>query len=280
MTCFIVGHGRGLRELGRNEYLLFQPNHHTSSDFYITRIETRMNQKESEFVEGYPQAESMKYGTYPLHQEYMADYQRSLEASRMPDNDWRRPRFFHLVEMFSLTRGLPGATIEAGCFRGLSSHLICSTQRRVQPEYLGEDHVMVDSFEGLSKPVEKDGAFAASRYEKNAFTTTSLEHVQQTMAEFSETTILQGWIPEVFSQVPVQPYRFAHVDVDIYEPTKASLEFFFPLLVPGGILVVDDYGPWPKREWEGCHKAVQEFASEHQLPFAALDTGNAVFFKR
>ena len=42
-------------------------------------------------------------------------------------------------------------------------------------------------------------------------------------------------------------YRFVHIDVDIYEPTYACLEYFHPRMVEGGLIVIDDYGfpSWP-----------------------------------
>src|SRR5688572_31529904 len=42
-------------------------------------------------------------------------------------------------------------------------------------------------------------------------------------------------------------------DVDVYQPTRDSLEYFYPRLVTGGILVCDDYG------WPGARKAVDDF---------------------
>jgi hypothetical protein len=50
--------------------------------------------------------------------------------------------------------------------------------------------------------------------------------------------------------------------------------------VDGGIVVIDDFGPWHGGEWPGCAAAVREFSAESGLPFASLDTGNAIFIKR
>jgi hypothetical protein len=55
-------------------------------------------------------------------------------------------------------------------------------------------------------------------------------------------------------------YSFVHVDMDIYEPTRAALEFFYKRMNEGGVFVVDDYG-----HLKGVTKAVDEFAAENQL---------------
>ncbi len=44
------------------------------------------------------------------------------------------------------------------------------------------------------------------------------------------------------------------LDTDWYESTKVELERLWPRLVPGGILIVDDYG-----HWAGSKKAVDGF---------------------
>jgi hypothetical protein len=47
-----------------------------------------------------------------------------------------------------------------------------------------------------------------------------------------------------------------HIDVDMFEPTKAALEFFWDQVVPGGVIVCDDYN---SSIFEGANRAVDEF---------------------
>ena len=53
---------------------------------------------------------------------------------------------------------------------------------------------------------------------------------------------------------PNTKISFLHIDVDVYEPTKVILEACWDRIVPGGLLVLDDYGTV-----EGETKAVDEF---------------------
>ncbi len=220
------------------------------------------------------------HASHLLIPDYVEAYGNGLANAKMKDNPLRRARFFHLVQLLQLTRGIPGSTAEAGVFRGLSSYLICHYLRREQSLFDGETHFMIDSFEGLSTPVEKDGAFPAKRHEAKAFTGTSVEIAVKTLADFKGVNIFKGWIPEVLDELPEQKYRFVHVDVDVYEPTLASFRYFYPRLSAGGIMLCDDFGPWADNNWPGCIRAVNEFASEIGSTYAVLNSGNVFFIKR
>jgi len=224
--------------------------------------------------------EVMSFAAHLNFPEYLRIYEEGLNRSKMKDNPVRRARFFHAVQMLKLTRGIPGFTAEAGVFRGLASWLFCNYLRRENSTFNGETHFMLDSFEGLSEPVAKDGDYPAKRHGEGAFTHTSVDHVRNTLADFSDANIFKGWIPEVFESLPEQSYRFVHLDVDVYEPTLAGLRYFYPRLSRGGILVCDDFGPWDDNKWPGCIRAVNEFAAESGAVYASLDSGNAMFIKR
>ncbi|NRA57183.1 MAG: class I SAM-dependent methyltransferase [Phycisphaerales bacterium] len=171
---------------------------------------------------------------------------------------------------------MPGATAEAGVFRGLASRILCLERRREDPDFDGEGHFGVDSFEGLSPPATiDDDPSCAGR-----FADTSVEMARRTLEGFPAVELIKGWIPEALDQLPDQQYRFVHVDVDLHDPTRASLEYFFPRMVRGGVIVIDDYGPWPNGEFPGCKIAADESVMRHGIGLAALDTGNAVIFKR
>lgn len=225
-------------------------------------------------------SEVTEHASHQFLPEYIEAYGAGLKMAKMRDIPQRRARFFHLTQMLQLTRGIPGYTAEAGVFRGLSSYLTCHYLRREIPTFNGETHFMLDSFEGLSTPVEKDGEFPVKRHDQGAFTHTSVNEVRETLADFSDVNIFKGWIPDVFSELPEQKYRFVHVDVDVYEPTLASFRYFFPRMSPGGIMICDDFGPWADDNWPGCIRAVNEFANESGQVYAVMNTGNVMFIKR
>ncbi len=223
-----------------------------------------------------PDGELVQPQIVAQHPDFVAMYEEGLHRTGMTDNVWRRPRFFHLVQMFRLTRGLAGASCEAGVYRGLASYLMCRERRVEDGAFAGMGHFAIDSFEGLAEPTGKDGDVPFG----GRFSDTSEEVARRTLEEFPGVTILKGWIPDALGGLPEQSYRFVHVDVDLHDPTRACLAYFYPRMVQGGIMVVDDYGPWPTGEWPGCRIAVHEFCAAHGVAFAALDTGNVVIVKR
>lgn len=210
------------------------------------------------------------------HPAFISMYEDGLTRSQMAEHPWRRPRFFHMTQMLRLTAGIPGATAEAGVFRGLGSYLMCRVRREETPTFDGSGHFMIDSFEGLPPGRDDDGPTAIV----GRFNDTSVEHVRGALSEFPGATIVKGWIPGAFAELPEQTYRFVHVDVDLHDSTLDSLEYFYPRMSPGGIIVIDDYGPWPTGVWPGCAKAVRTFCDRTGVPHTALDTGNAVIVKR
>jgi len=82
----------------------------------------------------------------------------------------------------------------------------------------------------------------------------ALEDVRRALAPFPGIAYFPGWIPAAFPRDEAR-YRFVHVDVDLYQPTRDSLEYFWPRLVPGARMVCDDYN------WPGGKRAVDEFCA-------------------
>lgn len=211
-------------------------------------------------------------------------YDRGLQVTGTPEAKRRRERFYNLVQFSFLSSELDGLIAECGCWRGLSSFILCHHLKRGTPSFDGSGYHIFDSFKGLSKPTHLDalsesvvaeltkkfghleGAFAAS-----------LPDVQSALAEFPGIEYHEGWIPSVFDTIPEGQYRFVHIDLDLYEPTRASLEYFYPRLVNGGLIVCDDYG---SLLWPGAKQAVESFSIESNVPFIRVSTGQALIWKR
>ncbi|HEY7841903.1 MAG TPA: TylF/MycF/NovP-related O-methyltransferase [Gammaproteobacteria bacterium] len=150
---------------------------------------------------------------------------------------------------------LPGDTAECGVYEGASSHLICAA-------YEGRAdhrHHVFDSFEGLSEPgPEDDPASSLAPRWRPGDLRAPLETVRANLSRFGFVDYYRGWIPERFHEVADRRFSLVHIDVDLYQPTRDSLEFFYPRLVPGGILLCDDYG---SRQCVGAKRAFDDFVA-------------------
>ena len=64
-----------------------------------------------------------------------------------------------------------------------------------------------------------------------------------------------------------------HIDVDLFEPTKVCLEYLFPKLVKGGIVILDDYGAFP-----GANKAIDEYFNNTDTKIFQLPYSNSISY--
>jgi hypothetical protein len=82
-----------------------------------------------------------------------------------------------------------------------------------------------------------------------------------------------GWIPERFTDVAERRFCFLHLDVDLLQPTHDALEFFYPRMVPGGVILCDDYG---FETCPGARLAVDGFFASRPEPVVHLPTGQGL----
>lgn len=205
----------------------------------------------------------------PADPAYDDIYREGLLATHsQPTPLKRRDRFFLLTRLLQQTLPLEGLIAECGCFRGLSSYLLCGTLRRATPGFDGSGYRIFDSFAGLSAPQPQDAVDAAAPNAARLQQMTRAGHFDATLAQvrtalgaYPHIGYFPGWIPSAFPAKPGDRYRFVHLDVDLYEPTRDSLDYFYPRLVAGGMIVSDDYG------WPGARKAIDEFCARENLTF-------------
>jgi len=153
------------------------------------------------------------------------------------------------------TAKLPGDIAEVGVFRGQSARIICDVKG---------DKVLhlFDTFQGLPEPGSIDTKFKQGEY------ACSLPQVEKLLAGQSNVRYYQGLFPGTAGDVEGCRFSFVHLDVDLYESTRAALEFFYPRMTPGAIVISHDYVIA-----DGVRKAFDEFFE--RKPETVLElTGN------
>ena len=140
-------------------------------------------------------------------------------------------------------------------------------------------HHIFDSFEGLSEPSGPDRPSDARAWAwQRGDLSVPIETVRQNLRRFDFVAYHRGWIPERFHEVAERRFCFVHVDVDLYQPTRDSIEFFYERLVPGGVLLCDDYG---FTTCPGARRAFDEFvADKPERSVVHLTTGQGLIVKR
>jgi hypothetical protein len=215
------------------------------------------------------------------------DCVRESGARSPPLKAFHRPlASYFLARYFLYSLALDGARAECGVFTGASALLMCRAARTQAAQFDGAGLHLIDSFAGISSPQEEDlvavraeggrGVVMKPGFSGGTFAS-PLEFVRHTVREFPAVEIHAGWIPQVFAELPETRWCFVHLDVDLYEPTLACLEYFYSRLVDGGVIICDDYGA---PLFPGAHRAWDEYCARHDVPFIVLDTGQSVILKQ
>jgi O-methyltransferase len=140
---------------------------------------------------------------------------------------------------------LPGDLAEVGCFQGGSTKTICEAK--------GERTLHVfDTFEGLPKSSAPDRGI----HDENQYSC-SLDSVRTYLQGYPNVHFYKGRFPETAGPVADRTFSFVHCDVDLYESTLGCLEFFYPRLMRGGVLLSHDYSVLA-----GVKTAFQEFFAD------------------
>lgn len=195
------------------------------------------------------------------------EFNRFLKSFSESDG-FNSHRRWTLKQLLRLTSSVPGHTAECGVYYGAGSYLICQANASMQPLKI---HHLFDSFEGLSAPsTAVDGG-----HWKTGDMKCSMESVQSRLIGY-KTRFHKGWIPTTFHDVIDEMFSFVHIDVDLFQPTKDSVEFFYPRMSAGGIMLFDDYG---FDTCPGATKAIDEFFSDKAEKPVSLSSGGAFIIK-
>jgi len=147
----------------------------------------------------------------------------------------QRINMFHLLSSV-LFYQIPGEIVELGCHSGQSAVVF---QKIIQHYDKSRILHVYDSFEGLPEVKPEDGH---SRFRKGGMATT--QEILQSNFErlgLKPPVIHKGWFENTLpTQLPEQ-IAFAHLDGDLYDSIRVSLDYIYPKLSKGAVCLVDDY---------------------------------------
>lgn len=182
-----------------------------------------------------------------------------------------------MLELIDGTRETGGAVAEIGVAQGDTSVFLLEHLRTTGDP---RDLLLFDTFGGFtpeSIEVEVSGrgkeaeAYEAFRYGDEQRFARNLRN-----AGYERFKTVAGDASR-FDWSSVAPIGAVILDIDLYQPTIATLNAIWPHLVPGGGVVVDDC--LPGTPWDGSLQAYEEFISAHGLPFERAGEKGAVVRK-
>ncbi len=172
-----------------------------------------------------------------------------------------------LVQLTDEALRVPGDLAEIGCYRGYTTVFLNKHLDHVAPD---RRYLVIDTFGGFTaSSVEHEIKTRGKRSDDRAFkkfTVNSLRTFVETLRlnRINRVTALASDIER--AQLPAdRRYSFLLLDVDLYAPSKHALELFWPLMTPGGVIVVDDCQT--DHVYDGSRQALEEFCQTHGLQF-------------
>jgi hypothetical protein len=164
-------------------------------------------------------------------------------------------RYYFLAMVCDLVEkeAIAGDIAELGVHKGNAAFLFAELARRI-----GRTAYLFDTFDSFP---EQDfvGVDSTIRNRKNDFGETSVEAVRDLVGS-ANVELVAGYFPDSITKAAAaSQYALVHLDCDLYAPTRAGLEFFYPRLVTGGFLMVHDY---MSLYWDCVEKAVNEFLAD------------------
>jgi hypothetical protein len=166
-------------------------------------------------------------------------------------------KFVTHIEIFKNTIDLPGSIVECGVFKGMSLLTFAKLVEVYCPGDTLKRIIGFDTFQGFVSLSPEDGAPDARRgkveggWDSGEFRPAleSLIDITQRdsmIPRFKRIELVQGdvckTVPEYVKANPGLRISLLHLDLDLYEPTLAALEYLYPLVVPGGVVLLDEYG--------------------------------------
>lgn len=190
---------------------------------------------------------------------------------------------------YLVRNGIEGDFVEAGVWRGGSSI--------VAKKFLSgnRNFYLYDTYKGMTKPTVHDYRIGSESHvgtlnkwnefnkeTHNDWVFASLNEVRNNFKRFnlldSTLMFMEGDIREILTLENI-PDRICllRLDTDFYDSTLIELQVLWPLLSPGGVLILDDYG-----HWDGARRAVDEYfeLNNENLMVPIAGGGGRIILKR
>lgn len=203
----------------------------------------------------------------PRFQAAWARIYQYVGAGNVRPISWRLHVVLALAEYCS---HLEGDFVECGTYLGINAHGISAF---LDFKNLPKKFYLFDTWTGLAE--ERLHAFEknrATRRYQDCF-----DDVRQTFTDVPNVVMIQGLVPDTLEKVQWGKVCFLHVDMNCVYPEEAAMEFFWDKIVPGGVIISDDYG---HPGYEDQKEAFDKFAKSKSALVISLPTGTGVIFKR
>jgi O-methyltransferase len=200
----------------------------------------------------------------------MLIYRRFKNFTMIPEAE-----FIHNLALAAQVRHLPGCIVECGVWKGGMSGGMAALLGPNRKYYL------FDSFQGLPLAKKIDGQAAlkwqqstdSPGYYDNCSASEDFALRAMTLAGANDFELVRGWFDVTTpSHRAGEPIALLRLDGDWYDSTLVCLENLFDRVVPGGLIILDDY-----HAWDGCSRALHTFLCRRSATERIRSLGNTCY---
>lgn len=163
-----------------------------------------------------------------------------------------------------------GDILEVGVWRGGTGLLIAEAMRHFG---VSGTLYLADTFTGVVKAGDNDSRYSGGEHAD--VTRADVEALFKTHGH--DVRILTGIFPEDTGGEFHGRIKLLHIDVDVYQSARDVVEWGFDRIVPGGIVIFDDYG---FTGTDGVTRLCEEYEIDARFLFVANTNGHAILIKR
>ena len=137
---------------------------------------------------------------------------------------------------------------------------------------------LLDTYQGLVPELVSEeemkggiGSYMGSYKKKDLY-----EQVKNTFRDFN-AEVIKGPVPDTLPLCKAEKICYLSIDMNVVAPEIAAAEYFWDKVVPGGVIILDDYG-FPPHILQ--KKAFDEFAKRKGVSILTLPTAQGIIFKK
>jgi hypothetical protein len=239
------------------------------SDQYPFRLRLEPGEMKMQFIAYQPDSHSM----FHVHPEFDGLYEKFIKYN-VNNNSGDVARLWSILLNCKqvMDEGIEGDFAELGVWRGNTAAILAYFAAHNKRELF-----LFDTYEGFSS---KDIRGIDATKPENLFRDTSIEMVKEVIGEHSSVCHFEkGYFPDsVKLEHKTKKYSVVSLDCDLYEPTRAGLEFFYPMMPRGSIFLLHDYS---SLHWAGSKKAIDEFCNKtNEYVILMPDKSGSAFIRR
>jgi len=192
-------------------------------------------------------------------------------------NRYNLTRMLAYFELFKMVQHKPGWIVECGVYRGFSLFALAKFMEIFCMGDKSRKIIGFDNFAGFTELSPEDGkkdekvgkrvgGVSPSKYREDVMELMEICNEDAFAPWAKRVEIVEGdvekTIPKYVTDNPGLRISMLHLDIDLYKPTFEALKHLYPIVVPGGVVVLDEYA---HKDWSGESKALEDF-------FSLLDT--------